>query len=246
MPCVRDAVSQDLPAVTAICNALLDTTTYEWSENRHTVAERELWLANQAAIGCPALVAVEGEAVVGYASYGDFRDSSRWPGYRFTVEHSIHVREDRWGRGIGRMLVESLLDCARREGRHVMVAAIDGSNTRSIRFHDCLGFVEVARMPEIGEKFGRRLDLVLMQRVVDEPSRVIRGWSSMWVASCVRSIPHADSTRCHTKRDLGRIRSKRPSGRRGSRIKPRLAPCLRPTSSARWSTRSTGESTQSR
>ena len=166
---VRDAVGKDLPEVTAICNALLETTTHEWTEHRHTVAEREQWLAHQAEIGCPALVAVEGEEVVGYASYGDFRDSARWPGYRFTVEHSIHVRGDRWGRGIGRMLIEELLDRAKCDGRHVMVAAIDSHNTRSIRFHARVGFVEVARMPEIGEKFGRRLDLVLMQRLVDEP-----------------------------------------------------------------------------
>jgi len=93
----------------------------------------------------------------------------RWPGYRFTVEHSVHVRQDRWGRGIGRMLVEALVDRARLEEKHVMVAGIDASNVRSIRFHERLGFFEVARMPEIGEKFGRRLDLVLVQRLLDRP-----------------------------------------------------------------------------
>ncbi len=126
----------------------------------------------------PALVAVdEGTGrgrgtgtVVGWATYGDFRDSARWPGYRHTVEHSIHVREACWGRGVGRALVEALTTRARRDGKHVMVAAIDADNLRSIRFHEHVGFVEVARMPEIGEKFGRRLDLVLMQRILDETS----------------------------------------------------------------------------
>ena len=160
----------DLAAVAEIFNALLDTTTYEWSNIRHTTAERAEWFAAHRAAGRPALVAEDAGEVVGCASYGDFRDTTRWPGYRPTVEHSIHVRQDYWGHGIGRLLVEALVARARAEGRHVMVAGIDASNVDSIRFHERLGFFEVARMPELGEKFGRRLDLVLMQRMLDAPA----------------------------------------------------------------------------
>jgi phosphinothricin acetyltransferase len=166
---VRDATPQDLPEITAIYNALLETTTHEWTETLHTVAEREQWLADQNRSGHPALVAIESGEVAGWATYGDFRDSERWPGYRFTIEHSIHVREASWGHGIGRELVNALVERARREGKHVMVAGIDAANTGSIRFHERVGFFEVGRLPEIGEKFGRRLDLVLMQRMLDEP-----------------------------------------------------------------------------
>jgi L-amino acid N-acyltransferase len=165
---VRDATVGDLPEITAIYNALLETTTHEWTETLHAVSERAEWLAEQNAAGRPALVAVDEGEVVGWATFGDFRDSVRWPGYRHTVEHSIHVREDRWGRGVGRALMRELVERARRDGKHVMVAGIDGSNTRSIRFHERLGFFEVARMPEIGEKFGHRLDLVLMQLMLDD------------------------------------------------------------------------------
>jgi phosphinothricin acetyltransferase len=161
---IRDARVEDLAAITDIYNALLDSTTHEWTEALHTVDERAEWLAAQGAANRPAIVAVIGGEVVGWATYGDFRDSVRWPGYRFTVEHSIHVREDCWGRGVGRALIDALFEWARRAGKRVMVAGIDGANERSIRFHERLGFVEVARMPGIGEKFGRRLDLVLMQR----------------------------------------------------------------------------------
>jgi L-amino acid N-acyltransferase len=166
MVVVRDATTDDLPAITTIYNALLETTTHEWTETPHTVDERAAWLAEQAATGMPALVAVDGVEVLGWATFGDFRDSQRWPGYRFTVEHSIHVRGDSWGRGVGRALIDALEVRARVAGKHVMVAGIDSANDRSIRFHERLGFVEVARMPEIGEKFGRRLDLVLMQRIL--------------------------------------------------------------------------------
>jgi L-amino acid N-acyltransferase YncA len=167
MVVVRDATAEDLPEITEIYNSLLDTSTHEWTETRHTVAERAEWLEQQRAVGMPALVAVDQAGVIGWAAYGDFRDSVRWPGYRHTVEHSIHVREDRWGEGIGRALIDELVVRARRAGKHVMVAGIDAANVGSIRFHERLGFFEVARMPEVGEKFGRRLDLVLMQLMLD-------------------------------------------------------------------------------
>jgi L-amino acid N-acyltransferase len=165
---IRDARVDDLLAITEIYNALLRTTTHEWTETVHTVEERAEWLATQRAAGAPAVVAVLDGEVVGWATYGDFRDSVRWPGYRFTVEHSIHVREDCWGQGVGRALIDELIDRARRDGKRVMVAGIDGANERSIRFHERIGFVEVARMPGVGEKFGQRLDLVLMQREVGD------------------------------------------------------------------------------
>jgi phosphinothricin acetyltransferase len=91
----------------------------------------------------------------------------KWPGYRFTVEHTVHVREDHWGSGAGRALMEELVERARAAGKHVMVGALDGANEASLRFHARLGFVEVARMPEVGRKFGRWLDLVLVQRILD-------------------------------------------------------------------------------
>jgi L-amino acid N-acyltransferase YncA len=163
---IRDAVDADLPTVTAILNEQLATTTYEWTETPHTVEERAAWLAAQRRDGHPVLVAVDDvtDVVVGWAAYGDFRDSQRWPGYRPTVEHSVHIAERHWGRGTGRSLLTALAERARASGKRVMVAAIDGSNQRSIGFHTRLGFEVVARMPGIGEQAGRRLDLVLMQR----------------------------------------------------------------------------------
>ena len=112
------------------------------------------------------LVADDGE-LLGFASYAGFRDSMKWPGYRFSVEHTIHVREATWGRGVGRALMEALMARARAAGLHVMVGALDGANEASLRFHERLGFVEVARMPEVGWKFDHWLDLVLVQRILD-------------------------------------------------------------------------------
>jgi phosphinothricin acetyltransferase len=166
---IRDATTADMAAVTALYNALIPTTTVAWTEQEQTLAERLAWFERQRELDHPVLVAADGERVVGFAAYGSFRGSGKWPGYRFTVEHTIHVDSTHWGAGVGRRLLESLIERARAAGIHVMVGAIDGANVDSIRFHARLGFVEVARMPEVGRKFDRWLDLVLMQRILDDP-----------------------------------------------------------------------------
>lgn len=166
---VRDATTTDLPDICALYNALIPTTTVAWTEALDSLEDREAWFDRQQRDGFPALVAeVDGE-VVGFGAYGWFRSDGRWPGYDLTVEHSIHVAESHWSRGIGRALLEALLDRAAEAGLHVMVAAVDGANADSIAFHERLGFTEVARMPQVGRKFDRWLDLVLLQRIIDDP-----------------------------------------------------------------------------
>lgn len=167
---IRDAHERDLEAITEIHNAFVSTAAIEWTDVAHSVEERGAWLAHQRSAGHPVLVAVIGDEVVGWASFGDFRDSSKWPGYRLTVENTIHVREDHWGGGVGRQLMDALIERATDMGKHVMVAAVDRENDASIHFHERLGFEEVARMPQVGTKFGRWLDLVLLQRVLSESS----------------------------------------------------------------------------
>jgi len=169
---VRAATREDMAAVRDIYNALIPTTTVAWTETRQTLDERLAWFDAQEQRGHPVLVAerlVDGgeRAVVGFAAYGDFRGAGRWPGYRHTVENTVHVAEEAWGIGAGRVLMEALIDAAVEQGMHVMVAAIDSDNDVSIRFHEGLGFSVVGTMPEVGRKFDRWLDLVLMQRILD-------------------------------------------------------------------------------
>jgi phosphinothricin acetyltransferase len=163
---VRDATEADLPAIAAIQSALIATTTIEWRDDPYGVDDRRDWLAAHAAAGNPVLVAEDGGEVVGLAAYSDFRDTARWPGYRFVVEQSVHVREDRWGSGVGRRLVDALVLRARAAGKRAIVAAVDGANAGSIEFHRRLGFVEVGRLPRVGFKHDRWLDLVLLQREI--------------------------------------------------------------------------------
>jgi len=165
---VRDATDADLAAIKDLYNALIDTTTVAWTEERQTLRQRRAWFARQQRDGYPVLVAEHAGEILGFTAYGSFRGSGKWPGYRLTVEHTIHVAEEHWGTGIGRALLEELMDRAQSNGIHVMVGAVDAENTDSIRFHERLGFTEVARMPEVGRKFDRWLDLVLLQRILDD------------------------------------------------------------------------------
>lgn len=168
---IREARDTDIAAITGIFNEWIPTRTITWREELATLEERSAWLDRQRDAGYPTIVAEEEGEVLGYASYGSFRGEGKWPGYRQTVEHTVHVRSGHWRRGIGRALVEALIERARAAGIHVMIGAIDGDNLDSIRFHERLGFVVVGRLPQTGQKFGRWLDLVLMQRVLDSRDR---------------------------------------------------------------------------
>ena len=107
---IRDATAGDLPAISDLSNAMVTTSTIAWTETPETLAQRQAWFEHQQADGNPVLVADVDGTVVGYATYADFRDSQKWPGYRFTIEHTIHVREDHWGRDIGRALLDALIE----------------------------------------------------------------------------------------------------------------------------------------
>ncbi len=165
---IRDASSEDIPAVLAIYNDVVATSTAIFRDTPATLEDRLAWWTERVAQGYPVLVAVEGDLVVGFATFGDFRS---WPGYRFTVEHSVHVRADRRGSGIGHALMLPLIERAQGLGKHVIVAGIDGANEASLRFHARLGFERVGHLREVGFKFDRWLDLVLMQRQLAPPRR---------------------------------------------------------------------------
>jgi L-amino acid N-acyltransferase YncA len=163
---VRAATEADLPAIRALFNVLIPTTTIAYREHLASADEIATWFAAQQAADHPVLVAADAGGVVGYTTYGTFRGGARFPGYRHTAELTIHVDGAYHGRGVGRALMDALFDAARARDIHVLVAGVDATNEASIEFHRRLGFVETARMPEVGIKFGHWLTLVLLQRVV--------------------------------------------------------------------------------
>jgi phosphinothricin acetyltransferase len=163
---IRAAGAADVGAIHAIYNQVIATSTAIYWSAPASLQERTAWVDARVAAGFPVLVAEREDAVLGFASFGEFRGPS---GYRYSVEHTVHVHADCRGQGVGPRLVAALFPFATALGKHVMIGGIDAANAASLRMHARLGFEEVAHFREVGHKFGRWLDLVFMQRFLDAP-----------------------------------------------------------------------------
>jgi L-amino acid N-acyltransferase YncA len=159
----RAADAADLPAMLAIYNHIIATSTAIYRDEPTTLEERTTWFRARVAASFPVLVAERAGEVLGFATYGDWRGA--FPGYRHSVEHSVHIAQDARGAGVGAALMGHLLDLAREAGVHAMVGAIDADNATSLRFHEKLGFAQAAHFHEVGRKFGRWLDLVFVEKI---------------------------------------------------------------------------------
>lgn len=168
-PAVENASREDLPQILAIYNEVIRNSTAVYSEEEFTAARGEAWFDAKRVNGFPLIVARDASGIAGFGTFGEFR---AWPCYRQTVEHSVHVRVDRRGQGLGRALVGALLARAAASAKHVMIAGIDADNAVSISLHLSLGFSVVGHFHEVGFKFGRWLDLVFMECILSptEPS----------------------------------------------------------------------------
>lgn len=160
---IREAAPADLPQILAIYNDVVMNTTAIYDERVSTLEERRTWFEARRRGGWPVLVAEADGHVLGFSSFAEWR--TRW-GYRYTVEHSVHVRADQRGRGYGRALIEALFPRAAAMGMHMMVAHIDALAAASLRLHAKLGFEHVGVYREVAQKSDRWLDLVGMQRKI--------------------------------------------------------------------------------
>ena len=163
-PLIDNASRRDLPQILHIYNEVIRNSTAVYSEEEFTPARGETWFDAKADHGYPVIVVRDPSGIAGFGTFGEFR---AWPCYRHSVEHSVHVRADRRGQGIGRALVLELLARAAASSKHVMIAGIDADNAVSIGLHRSLGFAAVGHFHQVGFKFGRWLDLVFMQRILD-------------------------------------------------------------------------------
>ena len=157
---IRPAIDADLDEILAIHNAAIRDSLAIWTETEVDRADRERWLAAHEAAGHPVIVAEIDGAVAGYAAYGPWREKS---GYRYTVENSVYVAEGYQRQGIARLLMVDLIELARENGIHVMIAAIEAGNLASIKLHEQLGFEPPQIVREVGIKFDTWLDLATMR-----------------------------------------------------------------------------------
>ena len=154
---IRPATSADAPDIAAIWNHAIRETVITFNPVEKSVDE----VANLCARDC--LVWEDAGRVLGFARYFPFRGGE---GYRFTVEHTILLRAEGHGRGGGRALLNALCDHARAAGKHSIFAGCSAENPGAVAFHAACGFAEVARLPQVGFKFDRWIDLVLMQKML--------------------------------------------------------------------------------
>ncbi len=163
---IRHAEHKDLKAILEIYNDAILHTTAVYDYNPHTMEDRTSWYENKMRDGFPILVFEENGVVIGFATFGPFRN---WPAYKYTIEHSVYVHKDHRGKHIGTRLLQELIKVADKKGYATMVAGIDSSNAGSILLHETLGFVYSGTIRKAGYKFGKWLDLIFYQYELQGP-----------------------------------------------------------------------------
>lgn len=170
---IRSATQADLPQLLDIHNDAIRNLDAIWTEAEETLADRKVWLEDRAANDFPVLVAQEAGRILGHASYGTYRSR---PGYRKTIEHSIYLRDEAQGRGVGKALMTALIEDAKAKHFHLMIAVIDAKNQGSIKFHERFGFQIAGHLPQAGFKHGRWLDQVNMVLLLNDDPAPPRGF----------------------------------------------------------------------
>lgn len=156
---LRPATAADAAATAAIYNAEVTGSRVTFDLVTRTVEEQAEWLDARSGALEVVVAEIDG-AVAGFASLSPYRDR---PAYRTTVEDSIYVAADHRGAGVGRALMDEIVAVARERGFHSVIARIVADHDASIRLHRAVGFEHVGVEREVGRKFGRWLDVAVMQ-----------------------------------------------------------------------------------
>lgn len=157
---IRSAEARDAAAIAALWNEVIDNTAITFTTEAKTFEGLQ---ADIKARGPLFLVAEEKGQFIGFATAFAFRGG---PGYRFTYEHSVQLVPQARGMGAGKALMAALEQNLRNAGAHSLFAGVSGENPSGVAFHAAIGFREIATLPEVGFKFGRWMDLVLMQKIL--------------------------------------------------------------------------------
>lgn len=158
---IRIVTPADVEAVLAIWNPIIRDTVSTFNSEEKTSSGLRAYFRGKEAAGEPFFVADDGGNILGFATYGPFRGGV---GYRHTFEHTVMVDPRGAGRGLGRALLKSVEDHAEGRGAHSLMAGVSGENEAGITFHKAMGYQEIACIPEVGRKFDRWFDLVLLQK----------------------------------------------------------------------------------
>jgi phosphinothricin acetyltransferase len=169
VPCDESYSGQIL----SILNDAILNSTALYDYKPRTMESMATWFAAKRQGNYPVIGAVSGHGeLMGFASYGVFR---AWPAYKYSVEHSVYVAAPHRGKGIGKRLLQQVIEEARKQDYHVLIGAIDAKNSVSISLHQSLGFQHAGTIRQVGFKFGQWLDLDLYQLVLNTPACPVDG-----------------------------------------------------------------------
>jgi L-amino acid N-acyltransferase YncA len=157
---IRQAAETDLQQTLDIYNEIIANSTAIFQYEPQTIEMRNQWFAEKQEKGYPVFVAEENNAIVGFSTFGQFRN---WQAYQHSVENSVYVKADCRGKGIGKLLLQPLIDAAKQRQLHTIIAGIVADNKASLVLHKQFGFAEVAHFKEVGYKFDKWLDLKFLQ-----------------------------------------------------------------------------------
>ncbi len=163
-PAIREAEPGDCPRICELWNAFIRSSVVTFTNEERTPAGLVRFVEQKRRDGHPFLVAAVADSIVGFATYGQFRSG---PGYAHTMESTIMIEADAQSTGTGRRLMARLERHASKHGVHSIFAGVSAENEWAVSFHEKCGFVRVSCLKEVGFKFGRWHDLVLLQKILD-------------------------------------------------------------------------------
>ena len=158
---IRKALENDLPMITEIYNDAIKMTTATFDTTPKTIEEQILWFQDHETRN-PIMVAEQDGHIIAWGALSKWSDRCA---YTDTAEVSLYVTEPYQGKGIGTQLLTQLLNEGKKQGLHAVIARITEGNTHSLSLHESLGFFRIGTMKEVGVKFGKRLDVHLLEKL---------------------------------------------------------------------------------
>ncbi len=173
MTIIRCEPEKHSDQILSIFNEAIVNSTALYDYKPRTAEMMQAWFEAKAKGNFPVIgVPGTGGELMGFASFGTFR---AWPAYKYSVEHSVYVDVRFRGRGVGRRLLEAVIEAAREQDYHVLIGGIDATNKASLALHERLGFTHCGTIRQAGFKFGRWLDLEFHQLILATPLEPIDG-----------------------------------------------------------------------
>jgi L-amino acid N-acyltransferase YncA len=163
---ILPATIEHLDGILEIYNDAILNTTAIYNYLPYSSKDIKQWFAEKKIANHPVFVAMVNNSVAGFTSYGHFRVR---PAYKYSVEHSVYVHPDFRQRGIAKKLLTKIIEVAKENNVHALVAGIDADNKVSIALHEQFNFVIVGNIKEVGYKFNKWLDLTFMELLLDVP-----------------------------------------------------------------------------